>query len=58
MKKVIENKYVIRDREAGNVIEGYKTFEKAKKALEKFEKLDKKEGAFEENFYEIAEIVA
>lgn len=55
-KKVIKDKYVIRDREAGNIIEGFKTLEKAKKALEKFEKTDKKEGTFEENFYEIAEI--
>ena len=56
MEKVIKDKYVIRDREAGNIIECFKTIEKAKKALEKFEKTDKKEGTFEENFYEIVEI--
>ncbi len=47
--------FKIQDREAGNVIEKGLTEEEAKKLLAKYEEDDKKEGIFEENFYEIAE---
>lgn len=49
-------KIVIRDREAGNIIEYFNTREEAKKMLLEYEKQDKKDGIFEDNFYEIAEI--
>jgi len=53
MKKAPKTKYIIRDREAGNVIEEFETLDKAKNLLKKFEESDKKEGIFEDNFYEI-----
>lgn len=43
----------IRDREAGNVIETGLTFEKARRMLVAFEIIDKKEGNYTEDFYEI-----
>lgn len=49
-------KYVIRDKEAGNVIEYFDTFSEAKKTLISFEKKDKKEKIYKKDFYEIAEI--
>ena len=55
-KTIKRDRYVVQDREAGNVIDGFKTLKDAEKALEKYERSDKKEGIFEENFYEIAVI--
>ena len=51
------NKYIIRDREAGNVIDEFPTAEKALKALAKFEKQDKANGEFTENFYEVVPVI-
>lgn len=48
-----KKEFVIRDREAGNVIEQYNTLEEARLALTKFKEHDKKEGIFIPNFYEI-----
>ena len=48
--------YVVRDREAGNVITQFKTMEEAQKELEKYEEQDKKDGTYSEDFYEIAVI--
>ena len=48
--------YVVRDREAGNVITQFETMEEAKKELEKYEEQDKKDGTYSEDFYEIAVI--
>ena len=48
--------YVVRDREAGNVITEFDTVEEAKKELEKYEAQDKKDGTYSEDFYEIAVI--
>ena len=48
--------YVVRDREAGNVITQFETMEDAKKELEKYEEQDKKDGTYSEDFYEIAVI--
>ena len=45
---------VIRDREAGNIIDSFRTMDDAKKALAEYEEQDKKEWTYEENFYEIA----
>lgn len=46
-------KFIIQDREAGNVIEKFKTLQEAKNKLQEYEEQDKAEGIFEENFYEI-----
>ena len=48
--------YVVRDREAGNVITKFETMEDAQKELEKYEEQDKKDGTYSEDFYEIAVI--
>lgn len=48
-------KYVIQDREAGNKIEWFETLEEAEKCLKEYEEEDKKDGIYEEDFYEIVE---
>jgi len=45
--------YKIQDREAGNVIETGLNEEEAKRMLEYFEGIDKKEGTYTPDFYEI-----
>ncbi len=45
--------YQIQDREAGNIIEDNLTLEEAKKILKDFEKEDKKDNTYSEDFYEI-----
>ena len=47
---------VIRDREAGNVIEHFNTVEEAKKTLKRYEEQDKKDGVYVEDFYEIYDL--
>lgn len=47
--------YIIQDREAGNVIDSFNTIEEAEKALIEYEEQDKKDGIYEENFYEITQ---
>lgn len=49
-------KYVVRDREAGNIIEYFKTKEEAEQAIEDYERSDKIEGIYEADFYEVAEL--
>lgn len=51
-------KLVIRDREDGNIIEEFNTMEEAENKLKEYEESDKKEGIYEEDFYEIVEIDA
>jgi hypothetical protein len=51
-----EKSYNIIDREAGNVIDCFITLSEALKQLLDFEKDDKANGIFTENFYEIKEI--
>lgn len=46
-------KYIIRDREAGNYIDSLVSLEEAQKALSDYEKEDKRDNIYEENFYEI-----
>lgn len=46
--------YIIRDREAGNMIEVANTLEEAQMILGRFEEEDRLEGTYEEGFYEIA----
>ena len=47
--------FVIRDKEAGNIITKVDTLEEAKKLLAEFEEEDRKEGTFTADFYEIIE---
>lgn len=48
--------YVIRDREAGNVIDKFATYEEAEKALEEYENVDRADNIFTKDFYEICKI--
>lgn len=48
-------KYIIRDREAGNEIDNFDTYEEAVEELIRYEEEDKAEGTYEEDFYEIVE---
>lgn len=41
------------DRETGVFIDEFATIEEAKKAIEKYEELDKQDGTYEENFYDV-----
>lgn len=45
---------VVRDCEAGNIIDSFETIEEAEKAIKKYEEEDEKEGTYKPNFYEIA----
>jgi len=47
--------YIIRDREAGNIIDKFNTLKEAETTLARFEASDKVEGIYVENFYEIVE---
>jgi len=51
MKKV----YLVRDREAGNVIETFKTFKEANEQVFEFELKDLEDNTYAPNFYEIVE---
>lgn len=51
-----DNIYIIRDREAGNMVDYFDTLEEAQTALAEYEEQDKKDGIYEEDFYEIAEV--
>ena len=46
-------KYIIQDKEAGNIIESNLTLEKANELLKLYEETDKKEGNYTPDFYEI-----
>lgn len=48
-------KYIIQDREAGNIIDAFDTLEEAKAELNLYELSDKADGIYEEDFYEIVE---
>lgn len=48
-------KFVIRDREAGNVIDEFSDYFKAEESLALYEWQDKKDGIYEKDFYEIVE---
>lgn len=47
------DRYITRDREAGNVIDYFSTLAEARKAIEAYKRSDKAEDIYEENFYEI-----
>lgn len=48
-------KYWTRDREAGNRIEWFSSYEEAEQAIKRYEDEDKKDETYEDNFYEIYE---
>ena len=48
--------HLIRDREAGNVIDKFTSLEAAENELKKYEEDDKEEGTHTKNFYEIVKI--
>lgn len=48
-------KCIIRDREAGNVIETVNTREEAESIIEQYEYEDREEGSYTPDFYEIVE---
>jgi len=47
--------YIIRDKEAGNIIDKFDTYEEAVKELTKYEAEDKANGTYTDDFYEIIE---
>ena len=47
--------YILRDREAGNIIEAFPKYEDAKAVLDGHEAQDKADGIYTEDFYEIVE---
>jgi hypothetical protein len=47
---------VVRDREAGNLIDEVKSIEEGKARIEEYEKKDKEDGTYEPDFYEVVEI--
>lgn len=51
----IATPYIIQDREAGNLIDGFATLEEAREAVARYEREDQENGNYEEGFYEIAE---
>ena len=48
-------RYVIQDKEAGNLIDVFETKEQAEIELKKYEEQDKKDNCYTEDFYEIEE---
>lgn len=48
--------YIIRDKEAGNVIEQTLTIEKARNIVRIYEKQDYEDGTYTPDFYEIIEV--
>lgn len=48
--------FIIRDREAGNVIDEFKTYDEALDRLWAYEEEDKADGNYTEDFYEIVEM--
>lgn len=48
--------YVVRDREAGNIIDYFPSMDAAEAALLDYEENDMKEDTYEPDFYEVAEV--
>lgn len=46
-------KYIVTDSQTNTFIDQFDSFEEAQKEIEKFERHDKSEGIFTENFYQI-----
>lgn len=53
----MEQRYIIRDREAGNYIDSFNTLEEAKEVIAMYEEADKADECYEEDFYEIYDSV-
>ncbi|KEI35822.1 hypothetical protein [Allofrancisella frigidaquae] len=49
-------KYEVQDRETGNSIEVFNSYEEAKNALEEYESQDENGGVYEEDLYVIVEV--
>lgn len=49
-------KFITRDTETGTMIDEFNTYEEAANAIANYEEEDKADGAYEEGFYEIAEL--
>ena len=48
------DRYIIRDREAGNIIDtGIPTYDDAVRIVQEYEQTDKQENTYTDNFYEI-----
>lgn len=47
---------VVRDREAGNIIDVVLSIQEGEKLIAMYEEIDKREGLYSEDFYEVAEI--
>lgn len=47
---------VVRDREAGNIIEEVNSIEEGIILINKYEAQDEKDGTYEPNFYEVVEL--
>ena len=45
--------FIIRDREAGNVIDTFITYEQALKTMQEYEEDDRRDGSYTDDFYEI-----
>ena len=50
------SRFITRDREAGNRIEGFSTLDEAKAAINAYEEEDRQQGTYEPDFYEVAEL--
>ena len=48
--------YIIQDREAGNYIDSFDSYEESLQELHQYEETDKKEGTYTPYFYEIVKI--
>ena len=57
LKETKPERFIIRDREAGNVIEHASSIEEAADIIKEFEEQDKKDGTFVPNFYEIVDLL-
>jgi hypothetical protein len=54
--KTLKIKYIVRDREAGNIIDEFDTRGAAYEAIQNYEHDDKQNDIYTEDFYEVAEI--
>lgn len=52
----VMKKYIIRDREAGNVIDKFDTLSEAEAVMNGYEAHDKEDGIYVKDFYEIVEL--
>ena len=48
--------YIVRDRLAGNYIDFAESYEEGVEIIHAFEEEDKRDGIYEENFYEVVEV--